>query len=76
MAMVKRFDFGAGTARFVLVGEDDYDQHHHIISCQCDELVEIDECFPTALKKKIAQQNAFTRITHKLEFFGACLECQ
>ena len=39
-------------------------------------LVEIDECFPTALKKKIAQQNGFTRITHKLEFFGACLECQ
>ena len=27
----------------MLVGEDDYDQHHHIISCQCDELVEIDE---------------------------------
>ena len=54
MAMVKLFDFGAGTARFVLVGEDDYDQHHHIIYCQCDEVVEIDECFPTDLKKKIA----------------------
>jgi Fe2+ or Zn2+ uptake regulation protein len=39
-------------------------------------VVEIDECFPTALEKKIARQNGFTRMTHKLEFFGVCPECQ
>ena len=76
MGMVKRFDFGDGTARFELVGEGDDGHHHHLICHQCSSVVEIDECFPTALEKKIARQNGFTRMTHKLEFFGVCPECQ
>ena len=76
MGMVKRFDFGDGTARFELVGEGDDGHHHHLICRQCSGVVEIDECFPTALEKKIARQTGFTRMTHKLEFFGVCPECQ
>jgi Fur family ferric uptake transcriptional regulator len=76
MGMVKRFDFGDGTARFELVGEGDDGHHHHLICRNCSGVVEIDECFPTALEKKIARKNGFTRMTHKLEFFGVCPECQ
>ena len=76
MGMVKRFDFGDGTARFELLGEGDDGHHHHLICRQCSGVVEINECFPTAIEEKIARQNGFTRMTHKLEFFGVCPECQ
>jgi Fur family ferric uptake transcriptional regulator len=76
MGMVKRFDFGDGTARFELVGEGEDGHHHHLICRQCSSVVEIDECFPAALEKKIARQNGFARLTHTLEFFGVCPECQ
>lgn len=76
MCMVKRFDFGDGSARFELIGEGEDGHHHHLICRQCSGVVEIDECFPSALEKKIARQNGFTHMTHKLEFFGVCPECQ
>ena len=74
--MVKRFDFGDGTSRFELIGDGDDGHHHHLICRQCSSVVEIDECFPVALERKIARQNGFIRTTHKLEFFGVCPECQ
>lgn len=76
MGLVKRFDFGDGTARFELVQEGDDGHHHHLICTRCSEVVEIDECFPRELEEKIARGNGFTQITHKLEFFGLCPQCQ
>jgi Fe2+ or Zn2+ uptake regulation protein len=38
--------------------------------------VEIDECFPDEIEKRIAQANGFKAVTHKLEFFGICPDCQ
>jgi len=76
MGMVKRFDFGDGTARFELVGENDDGHHHHLVCTQCLEVVEIEECFPEEIEKRIAAQNGFKAVTHKLEFFGICPECQ
>jgi Fur family ferric uptake transcriptional regulator len=76
MGMVKRFDFGDGIARFELIGEGDDGHHHHLICVQCSEVVEIDECFPKELEEKIAAGKGFKAITHKLEFFGICPQCQ
>lgn len=76
MGMVKRFDFGDGAARFELVGENDDGHHHHLVCTKCSEVVEIDECFPEQIEKKIAAQNRFKSVTHKLEFFGICPQCQ
>ena len=76
MGMVKRFDFGDGAARFELVGEGDDGHHHHLICTRCAEVVEIDECFPSEIENRIAAANGFTGVTHKLEFFGICPECQ
>jgi Fe2+ or Zn2+ uptake regulation protein len=39
-------------------------------------VVEIEECFPKALEKSIAERNGFKAVTHKLEFFGLCPRCQ
>jgi Fur family transcriptional regulator, ferric uptake regulator len=76
IGLVKRFDFGDGTARYELVGDGDDGHHHHLICTQCSEVVEIEECFPQELEARIAEKNGFKSITHKLEFFGLCPECQ
>lgn len=76
MGMVKRFDFGDGASRFELVGENEDGHHHHLVCTKCSEVVEIDECFPREIEKEIAARNRFKGVTHKLEFFGICPECQ
>ena len=76
LKLVKRFDFGDGTARYELICGDNNAHHHHLICHKCDRVVEIDECFPSELERKIARRNGFTALTHKLEFFDLCPECQ
>ncbi len=76
MGMVKRFDFGDGAARFELVGEGDDGHHHHLVCTRCAGVIEIEECFPRAIESRIAAANGFKQVTHKLEFFGLCPECQ
>lgn len=76
LGMVKRFDFGDGTARFELVAEGDDGHHHHLICTQCAQVVEIEECFPAEIERRIAHQNGFRAVTHRLEFFGVCPDCQ
>ena len=76
LGMVKRFDFGDGAARFELVGEGDDGHHHHLICTQCAKVVEIEECFPEEIERRIAEQNGFHAVTHRLEFFGVCPDCR
>src|SRR4051812_21025022 len=76
MGMVKRFDFGDGAARFELVAENDDGHHHHLVCTHCSEVVEIEECFPDRIEKEIAAKNGFKDVTHRLEFFGICPDCQ
>lgn len=76
MGIVKRFDFGAGAARFELLNEGDDGHHHHLVCTGCSDVVELDECFPKQLEQKIAHRNGFKSVTHKLEFFGLCPRCQ
>jgi Fur family ferric uptake transcriptional regulator len=74
--IVKRFHFHDGAARFELMEEGGDGHHHHLVCTQCGDVVKIEECFPAEIENKIAQQNGFKSVTHKLEFFGICPECQ
>ena len=76
LGMVKRFDFGDGVARYEMVEEGEEDHHHHLICTGCATVVEIEECFSEELEERIARGNGFKSITHRLEFFGICPECQ
>ena len=76
MGMVQRFDFGDGAARFELIGAGNDGHHHHLVCTKCSEVVEIQECFPGEIEKRIAAANGFKAVTHKLEFFGICPDCQ
>jgi len=76
LGLVKRFDFGDGSARFELIRRGGPAHHHHLICTGCSCVVEIEDCFPAKLEAKIASGHGFTSITHKLEFFGLCPQCQ
>jgi len=76
MGMVKRFDFGDGTARFELIDADNDGHHHHLVCTKCSGVVEIQECFTGDIERRIAKANGFEAVTHKLEFFGICPNCQ
>lgn len=76
MGMVKRFDFGDGVARFELLGEGDDGHHHHLVCTRCAGVVEIEECSINSLDERIAASNGFKAVTHRLEFFGICPNCQ
>ena len=76
MGIVKRFDLGEGAARFELLGEGDDGHHHHLVCTRCSDIVEIEECFPEELESRIATENGYAKVTHRLEFFGVCPRCQ
>ncbi len=74
MGLVRRCDFGDGTARFELATEDSH--HHHLVCNGCGMVVEIDQCFPTRLEQEIARRHGFSQVTHRLQFSGMCPRCQ
>ena len=76
MGMVKRFDLGDRVARYELLREGDDGHHHHLVCTRCSAVVEIEECFTRELEERIATKNGFKAITHRLEFFGICPQCQ
>ena len=76
MGMVKRFDFGDGVARFEMVHGGADDHHHHLICRECAKIVEIDDCFPREFEQQIASASGYQEVTHSLEFFGVCPDCQ
>ncbi len=76
MDLVQQFDFGDGTARFELASPGADSHHHHMICTRCSTVVEVDHCFPDSLSETLARHTGFKKITHKLEFFGLCPDCQ
>lgn len=76
VGMVKRYDLGDGIARFELLSEGDDGHHHHLVCTRCSGVVEIDGCAMGDLEQRLAEQNGFTGVTHRLEFFGICPDCQ
>lgn len=76
LGLVKLLDFGDGAARFELLAGSADEHHHHLICTRCAAVVEIVECFTADLEQRIALQNGYTAVTHRLEFFGICPRCQ
>ena len=76
LGLVKRFDFGDGSARFELVEGDTSVHHHHLVCRVCSAILELDQCWLAAVEKELAKAHSFSGITHRLEFFGVCPRCQ
>ncbi len=76
MGLVRRCDFGDGTARFELSDADDPRHHHHLVCRVCNIVVEIDACLPPQLEADLALRHGFSQIAHHLQFFGVCPRCK
>jgi Fur family ferric uptake transcriptional regulator len=76
LGLVKRYDFGDGAARFEMVHEGETGHHHHLICTACARVVELDDCLAEAWEQRIGRETGFRTVTHRLEFFGVCPDCQ
>lgn len=71
--LVNKCDFNDGFARYELL-EDNNKHHHHLICTGCRDWIKVDTCLESSAIKSLGT-TGFTKITHKLEFFGICPDC-
>jgi len=76
LGLVQRFDFGDGAARFELVLGREGSHHHHVICRGCAVVEELAGCGLAEVDKRVSAQSGFRGVTHRLEFFGVCPNCQ
>jgi Fur family ferric uptake transcriptional regulator len=76
LGLVKRFHFGAGAARYALMEEGCQAHRHHLVCTNCTRIVEIGECIVRELEERVVARSKFKAVTHRLEFFGVCPDCQ
>jgi Fe2+ or Zn2+ uptake regulation protein len=70
---VRRCDFGDGSYRYEFnTGEH---HHHHIVCRSCHRVETLDFCVADGLER-MARQLGYANVTHTLEIFGICAECQ
>lgn len=61
---------------YELAGLHDGHHHHHLICKSCHRVEEIDACTVATLEKDLVRQKGYTDVSHSLEFFGVCPDCQ
>jgi len=72
--ILRRCEFGDGTARYELAEKDDH-HHHHVICISCKKVEPLEDCDLGDINK-YAQNRGFSDVSHALEFFGKCAACQ
>jgi len=50
--------------------------HPHVICMQCKKIIDPDLSSPKDLTKEVAEKTGFKILTHRVDFFGVCSECQ
>ncbi|RME92974.1 MAG: transcriptional repressor [Verrucomicrobia bacterium] len=76
LGLVQRYDLGDGVARHELLAPDDDGHHHHLVCRRCARVVELEDCGLAAFEESLVARSGFTQVTHRLEFFGVCPDCQ
>ncbi len=72
--LIRRCEFGDGTARYELVGRENH-HHHHVICKDCKKIEILDDCELDEIDR-FARRKGFAEVSHSLEFFGVCASCQ
>ena len=54
---------------------EQYDHHHHFVCRQCHHTERLDLCLGEQLEER-ARNLGFTHITHLMEVYGLCKDCQ
>lgn len=70
--LVQRCDFGDGSFRYELGGEEAH--HHHVVCRRCGTVDRLDLCLVESIERQL-QSKGYRDITHRLEFFALCASC-
>jgi Fur family ferric uptake transcriptional regulator len=73
--IIRRCEFGDGVARYEL-SDPDHAHHHHLICNQCKKIEVIDLSTIEDSIDRAAKKTGFKHVSHILEFFGICPDCQ
>ena len=73
VGLVRRCDFGDGNSRYEFSGSGHH--HHHIICNACQHVEVLDACLIEDLER-LVRDKGYLEISHSLEFFGVCSDCQ
>jgi Fur family ferric uptake transcriptional regulator len=66
--------FGDGITRYEPQTGDEH--HDHLICINCGSIIEFEDQRIEQLQNKVAQNNDFTVLRHKLELYGYCKKCR
>ena len=72
--ILRRCEFGDGTARYELTSQDET-HHHHLICIECKRIEIVDDRELEEIDR-FARKRGFSNVSHSLEFFGTCPKCQ
>jgi Fur family ferric uptake transcriptional regulator len=70
---LRRCDFGDGIYRYEHNAGDHH--HHHVICRHCRKVEVMEFCVADSLER-FARQKGYTNVSHTLEVFGICPNCQ
>jgi len=73
LGLINRCDFGDGSIRYELRARDHH--HHHIICRSCKKVESLPKC-PVEDRSIQIPKMGFKDVSHRLEFFGVCPDCQ
>lgn len=76
MGIVRKVDFGKGGSRFELITDEGAAHHHHLVCETCQAVLQLDDCLLHDVERRIEKASGFRMVTHRLEFFGICPDCQ
>lgn len=74
--LVGRHTWNDRQLRYELAALPGAHHHHHLICKSCHRVEEIDACTVASVEKDLARQKGYAEVTHSLEFFGVCPDCQ
>jgi Fur family transcriptional regulator, ferric uptake regulator len=67
-------NFGDGQTRYeAAVGRD---HHDHLICTRCGQIIEFENDRIEQLQDAVAQSHGFKVLSHKMELYGLCVDCQ
>lgn len=69
---INKVEFGEGKFRYEIKKGD----HHHLICKKCKVIEDVEDKYMGKLEEEIYKDKGFKVLSHSLEFFGICKQCQ
>ncbi len=72
MGDILELDFAGNTTRF----DGNTSRHYHFYCQRCNRIYDIQEPVDMDIDKRVAEKNGFKVFSHRMDFFGLCLDCR